>query len=201
MKDERPNIEREVVKPPAPLANQQGAADGLRGVTARVRRPLPILAVLVLIAALIAGILYLRYAMMYESSDDAFVQAHVGVIIPKMASQASRVYIDYNQHVNKGDLLVELDPQDFEVRLAQASANLAAVVAEHRGADINTRVVQTTSEAGVVEAEASLEAAERQVASAQSQEAEAQAKVAVAEAEATRAAADVERYLRLVRSG
>jgi membrane fusion protein, multidrug efflux system len=203
MMDQPPNLEREVVA--ARVANEQGAAAASRRVAARVRQwfrqPLRMAAALVLIAGLVAGLLYVRYNMMYESTDDAFVQAHVVAISPKVASYVSRVYVDDNQHVKKGDLLVELDPEDFEVRLAKARANLAAVMAEHRGADINTRVVQTTSQAGVVQAEASLEAAERQVASAQSKHAEAKAKVSVAEAEATRAAADVERYLRLVRSG
>ena len=79
------------------------------------------------------------------------------------------------QHVSKGDLLVELDPRDFEVRLTQARANLAAAVAQHRGASINSRLVETTSGAGVAQAEASLQAAKRQAASARSQEAAARA--------------------------
>ena len=54
------------------------------------------------------------------------------------------------QHVGKGDLLVELDPRDFEARLAQATANLAAAVAQHRGAALNTRVAEMTSGAGVM---------------------------------------------------
>jgi membrane fusion protein, multidrug efflux system len=166
------------------------------------RRPLPMLAILVLVmAVLTVGIRYLRYAVTHESTDDAFVQAHVVAIGPKVANYVSRVLIDDNEHVSKGDLLVELDPRDFEARLAQARANLAAAVAQHRGAAINTRVVETTSGAGVAQAEASLQAAERQVASARSQEAAARAKVAAAEAEATRAAADVERYQRLARHG
>ena len=113
------------------------------------------------------------------------MQAHVVAISPKVASLVSRVLVDDNQHVNKGDLLVELDPRDFETRLAQAKANLGAVVAQHRGGAINTRVVETTSGAGVAQAEASLQAAEQQAASARSQEAAARAKVA---------AADVQRY-------
>jgi len=150
---------------------------------------------------LIVGVQYFRYAMTHESTDDAFVQAHVVAISPKVPSYVSRVYIDDNQHVSKGDLLVELDRRDFEVRVAQARANLAAVVAQHRGAGINTRVVETTSQAGVAQAEASLQAAERQVASARNQEAGARARIVAAEAEATRAAADAERDRRLVTQG
>jgi len=159
------------------------------------------LGALVLVVVLIVGVHYFRYAMTHESTDDAFVQAHMVAISPKVASYVSRVYVDDNQHVSKGDLLVELDPRDFEVRLTQARANLAAVVAQHRGAGINTRVVETTSQAGVAQAEASLQAAERQVASARNQGAGASARVVAAEAEATRAAADAERDQRLVTQG
>jgi membrane fusion protein, multidrug efflux system len=205
MPEQQPNIEREPVEFPAPPASERGASASSRGIPTRgrqwFRRPLPMLAVAILVAALVLGILYVRSALKYESTDDAFVQAHVVAISPKVASYVSRVYIDDNQHVSKGEPLVELDPQDFEARLAQARANLAAVQAQHRGAAINTQVVKTTSQAGVVEAEASVQAAERQVASARSQEAEARAKVAAAEAEATRAATDVERFQRLVGYG
>lgn len=206
MTDQRPSVEQEIAEPAGPPSNEQGYSANLPEPVAPgrpwFRRPLPMLAMLVVVViVLIVGIRYLRYAMTHESTDDAFVQAHVVAISPKVANYVSRVHIDDNQHVSKGDLLVELDPRDFEARLAQARANLAAAVAQHRGAAINTRVVETTSGAGVVQAEASLQAAERQAASARSQEAAARAKVAAAGAEATRAAADVQRYQRLVRYG
>jgi membrane fusion protein, multidrug efflux system len=90
------------------------------------RRPLALLAGVALIAAIVVGIRYLRYALTHESTDDAFVAAHTVAISAKVANYVSRVLIDDNQHVNKGDLLVALDPRDFEARLAQAKANLAA---------------------------------------------------------------------------
>ena len=81
----------------------------------------------VIAAAVVAGLVglvigadYLRYAMTHESTDDAFIQAHVVTVSPKVASYVSRVHIDDNSHVRKGELLVELDPRDFETRLAQA---------------------------------------------------------------------------------
>ena len=51
-------------------------------------------------------------------------------ISPKVASYVARVHIDDNQRVKAGELLVELDPRDFEAKLAQARANLAAAEAE-----------------------------------------------------------------------
>ena len=205
MTDQDPHTQQDVVEPAGPSPTVQGSSASPREALAPrrpwFRQPLPILAALVLVVVLIVGVQYFRYAMTHESTDDAFVQAHVVAISPKVPSYVSRVYIDDNQHVSKGDLLVELDRRDFEVRPTQARANLAAVVAQHRGAGINTRVVETTSQAGVAQAEASLQAAERQVASARNQEAGARARIVAAEAEATRAAADAERDRRLVTQG
>ena len=83
-----------------------------------------------LVAALIVSVPYVRSAMTHESTDDAFIDGHVVAISPKVASYVAQVPIDDNWHVNRGDLLVELDPRDFEARLAQARGNLAAGEAE-----------------------------------------------------------------------
>jgi len=114
---------------------------------------LPILGEVALAAALVWGIHYLRYALTYESTDDAFVAAHLVAVSAKVANYVSWALVDDNQHVNQEDLLVGLDPQDFEARLAQAKANLAAAVTQHQTAVINTEVVETTSAAGVSLAE------------------------------------------------
>jgi len=89
---------------------------------------------LIIVAAVLAGIVfgvrYYLHALAYESTDDAFIQANVVAVSPKVASHVARVQIDDNQHVERGDLLVELDPRDYQTRLAQAQANLAAGNAE-----------------------------------------------------------------------
>jgi membrane fusion protein (multidrug efflux system) len=139
--------------------------------------------------------------MTHESTDDAFIQAHVVAVAPKVANYVSRVYIDDNSHVKRGDLLVELDPRDFETRVAQARANLAAAVAEHQAATTNVRVVATTSSAGVSQAEAGVQTTQRQADAARSRLEQAHAQAQAAEAEATRAAADVVRYEDLLQSG
>jgi membrane fusion protein (multidrug efflux system) len=154
-----------------------------------------------LVATLIGGVPYVRSAMTHESTDDAFIDGHVVAISPKVASYVAQVRIDDNWHVNAGDLLVELDPRDFEARLAQARANVAAAVAQHQGATINVRVVRTTSGAGVQQAEAGVQTAQRQVDGARSRLEQARAQVAAAEAEAVRARADAQRYERLAQEG
>lgn len=153
---------------------------------------------LAILVVVIVGLRYYFYARAHESTDDAFIAGHTTAISPKVASYVNRVYIDDNQHVKQGDLLVELDARDFEARLAQARANLAAAVARHQSAEINVKVVETTSGAGVEQASAGVEAAQRQVDEAHSRLEQARAQVEAAAAEATRAKADGERYERLL---
>jgi membrane fusion protein (multidrug efflux system) len=109
-----------------------------------------------------------------------------------------QVHVDDNAHVKRGDLLIELDARDFEARLAQARANLAAAVARHRRAEINVKVVDTTSGAGLDQARAGVQSAARLVEAARSRLDEAHAQVAAADAEATRARADAARYEHLL---
>jgi membrane fusion protein (multidrug efflux system) len=166
------------------------------------RRPLRLgLVVALIIGALIVGVNYVHHAFTHESTDDAFIEAHVVAISPKVASLVSRVLVDDNQHVRQGGLLVELDPRDFEARLDQARANLAGAEARHQAAAINVQVVGTTSGAGVDQAKAGVQAAERQVEAARSQLEQAHARVVAAEAEAERAGADVKRYEQLLQYG
>lgn len=134
------------------------------------RRPqwLVLMAIAAVVVIVVGG-RYLLHAWAHESTDDAFVDAHVVAIAPKVASYVGAVQVDDNQHVNKGDLLVELDARDFDARLAQARADLAATFAQHSGASVNVRVVDTTSSASVRQAEAGVQMAQRQVDGARSQ--------------------------------
>ena len=160
-----------------------------------------VLGIVAALGLLTYGIRYVLYARAHESTDDAFIDAHVVAVSPKVPSYVARVFVDDNTHVKAGNLLVELDPRDFRERLEQARANLRAAVQQHRAALMNTRVVERTAGAGVQQAEAAVLTAERQVDAARSRLDQARAQVAAAEAEATRAAADVQRYENLLRYG
>src|SRR6266480_2057121 len=90
------------------------------------RRP----SVIVVAGALaMVGIAYGAFAMFHsfthESTDDAFIDVHFVSVAPKIAGHVAAVHVDDNQLVKKGDVLVEIDPSDFQVALAQARANLA----------------------------------------------------------------------------
>jgi len=160
-----------------------------------------VLGIVAALGLLTYGVRYVLYARAHESTDDAFIDAHVVAVSSKVPTYFARVYVDDNTHVKAGDLLVELDPRDFQERLEQARANLRAAVQQHRAALMNTRVVERTAGAGVQQAEAAVLTSERQVDAARSRLEQARAEVVAAEAEATRAAADVQRYENLLRYG
>src|SRR6516162_7723117 len=64
-----------------------------------------------------------------ESTDDAFVEAHVANVATRISGQVEHVLVTDNQEVNPGDVLVELDDRDAKARLATAEADLAAAEA------------------------------------------------------------------------
>ena len=105
----------------------------------------------------------------YESTDDAFIDGHAIQISPQVSGHALTVFIHDNQFVKKGDALVQVDPRDYDVALAQARANLTA--AQSRLAEARHQVLVSRAKAE-----------------------QDRAAVGVAAAEATRAQDDLARY-------
>ena len=60
----------------------------------------------------------------YESTDDAQVDGHLNGITARIDGEVKAVYVEENQSVQAGQLLVELDPRDYQVALEQAQAQL-----------------------------------------------------------------------------
>src|SRR5258707_13715061 len=59
-----------------------------------------------------------------ESTDDAQIDGRIVAISPRLYGHVSEVMVEDEQFVNKGDLLVKLDPSDYQVAEAKAKANL-----------------------------------------------------------------------------
>lgn len=102
-----------------------------------------------------------------ETTDDAFLEGHVYSVSARVNGPLVKVLVDDNQEVEKGQLLAEIDPEDYRVRLARAKAALQ--VAEERShlAHINVGLVSTTSEAAVELASADVEGSRSSVLRAQ----------------------------------
>jgi membrane fusion protein, multidrug efflux system len=91
-----------------------------------------------------------------EETDDAYVDAHVESIIPKVPAYVQALHVDDNSKVSAGQLLVELDPRDYAVQVDVAKANVAA--AESKLQEANDHV--TLADAGIRQAHAEFQAAQ-----------------------------------------
>lgn len=80
----------------------------------------------IILIGLVIGSLFLMRALHYESTDDASITADVTQVSAKVAGQITRVTVSGNQEVKQGDLLAEIDPRDYEAKLAAAKAAFGA---------------------------------------------------------------------------
>lgn len=73
---------------------------------------------------LILGTIVSINSMFYKSTDDAFVEGHIITVAPRVSGPVVKLLVEDNQEVKKGDLLLEIDPKDYEVKLKQTQAKL-----------------------------------------------------------------------------
>ena len=73
------------------------------------------------------------------TTDDAYVNGHVTYVAPRVAGQVSRVLVDDNERVKKGDLLVQLDKEPYQVQVDIKKAALVAAEAELTSARAQVR--------------------------------------------------------------
>jgi membrane fusion protein (multidrug efflux system) len=159
------------------------------------RKFIIIAVVLVLVVA--AGFFYWR-STFSEDTDDAQVDGNLYQVSSRVAGQVIKVYVDDNQTVQAGQLLVEVDPKDYEVALEQAEANLASAEAQYVQATVNVPITRITTGTTVTNARSDVRGSSASVAQAQKQIEVAQARVDQAKANAEKARLDVERYTPLV---
>jgi membrane fusion protein (multidrug efflux system) len=85
---------------------------------------------LVFACAVIVGLIYMVNSAAYQSTDDAFIDGHIVPVSAQVAGRVQSVYVGDNQRVNKGGLIVELDPRDFDAAAHQKAAALASSEAQ-----------------------------------------------------------------------
>ncbi len=73
---------------------------------------------------------YIYQGLCYVSTDDAFIEGHVVPISAKVSAHVTKVLVADNQEVKAGDLLIQLDPNDYTVKARMAKADLQAAEAE-----------------------------------------------------------------------
>ncbi|WP_051261231.1 HlyD family secretion protein [Desulfovibrio inopinatus] len=153
------------------------------------RRITGIVLVILALAAVGACIPLYLHAISHESTDDAFIEAHVVLMSPRVPGHVFQVFVEDNQAVKQGDELLRIDPRDYQAAL---DASLAA---------------EKAAEADVLEAEAQVATARSSLKQAQADleyQRDAlhleQANLTQAQAAYERDAADLTRYRSLARS-
>ena len=133
--------------------------------TERVRVSPRALAFAAAAAAVVAAVGYWAVALRgIESTDDAFVEGHIVFLSPRVGGQVAEILVDENQRVRAGDVLVRLDPADFDARVARARADLDA--AHNRMAQADSAADAAAAQARA--AEVRLRHAEQEVSRAHS---------------------------------
>src|SRR5580704_18920943 len=169
MAEENPSVAVSPSKDPPPPRDAETVSQTTRGYSRPKsrRNTFIVIAVLVLI---VGGLFLWRYLSSYESTDDAQVDVHLSPVSARISGYVIKVNVGDNQWVKQGDVLVEIDPKDYEVAVDQAQANLASAEATAESLNITVPItsVSTSSQlsfstsdvqnatAGIIAAEAQL---------------------------------------------
>lgn len=95
---------------------------------------------LVIILLVLLGFLYFST---FETTDDAFVEGHIIRVSPKVTGIIEKLYIDDNEHVKKGQLLLTIDDRDYKVKYEQAKAAYEMALYRQKSAVVDKNAAQT----------------------------------------------------------
>ena len=191
MADEHPpgltvDSPRESVTPPPPPHYKRSNA----------RRNIVI--VVIVLVLLVGGVFLWRYLGGYESTDDAQVDAHLYPVSARISGYVVRVNVDDNQYVQKGAVLVEIDPKDYQVAVEQAKASLASAEATAQSMNIDVPITSVNTSSQLKFAASGVEDAGAGITNAEKRLGAAQAQLEAAEANDVKAQDDLRRYKALV---
>ena len=89
-----------------------------------LRRVLLVVVIIAIAAGAIPAFHYYQYIESHVSTDDAYADGTVALVSSRVAGTVTNVYVEDNWTVKEGELLLTLDPRDYEVRIDQAQAQL-----------------------------------------------------------------------------
>jgi membrane fusion protein, multidrug efflux system len=166
-------------------AMTNAAASGLEKPRRKLNLPSrrTVAASVIAISVAIGGAVWIALPPTAETTDDAYVSADATVVAPQVRGIVADVLVKDNQAVKAGDVLVKIDPEEFDARVAVARADLANAqggVAAANGALVSLDAEERLASANVTAAETSIRSAL---------------------AQSDRAGADRQRYASLVTGG
>jgi len=145
---------REASVPASPAPEKQGWAS--RWADPKFRRAL--LGALAVVAILTIALI--RYFHNRVSTDDAQVDGHLVPMAAKIYGNIVEVRVDDNQPVKAGQVLVRIDPRDYQARVDQAKAAVALAESQAQAAQVGVPLTQETTQSYTSSAEAQLANAE-----------------------------------------
>jgi membrane fusion protein (multidrug efflux system) len=157
-----------------------------------------IVIVAIVLVVLVGGLFLWRYLGSYESTDDAQVDAHLYPVSARVSGYVIKVNVEDNQYVQKGAVLVEIDPKDYEVAVESAKANLASAEATAQSMNIDVPIASVNTSSQLKFTASGVENAGAGIANAENRVAAAHAQLEAAEANDVKAQDDLRRYKALV---
>jgi membrane fusion protein (multidrug efflux system) len=141
-------------------ADGDKSKDGDKGKSDKPRSKLPliILAIVVVLAAII-GFIWWFVHRNDMSTDDAYTDGNVVTMVPKVSGYVVELYVDDNSRVRKGDLLLKIDPRDYQTSVEQAVAQLALARAQLKSAQEALTIARVQYPAQLASAQAQQQAA------------------------------------------
>lgn len=107
----------------------------------RIKKRFLVPAIIIVVATFCYGLIL--NAAKYESTEDAYVETHTVQVAPKVAGQVVKMYVTDNQQVKEGDLVAEIDPTDYKVKLAEISARYDSTLLKQKGAKATLEAVNS----------------------------------------------------------
>jgi membrane fusion protein (multidrug efflux system) len=192
--------------PPAPAPDQPARTQPLpssprdfRTTPSRTSSPGFRIAIIIgIVVLLVAAFFIYRYVASYESTDDAEVDGHINSISARISGHVSKLDIVDNQYVQAGQVLVEIDPADYQVAYDRAKADYEDAQAAAAAAGVNVPITDVNTTSQVSASEADVSSARAGIAAAKKSFEAAKAQLAEAEANNVKAQNDLERYKQLV---
>ena len=183
----------ESTRPPEPVFTGTGVGPGGPPVR-RANWGKRILFLAVGIAVIVAGVLLYQHYAAWESTDDAEIDGYIYPVSSRVPGYVTRVSVDDNQYVERGTVLAQLDPKDFEVAVANAKATLANDQASALATLTNVPITSVNTSSQLSSAQADVENTQAGLVAAQHAFDAAQATLREAEANDLKAQDDVNRY-------
>jgi membrane fusion protein (multidrug efflux system) len=179
------------------------------------RRVLTVLAGVAVVAGLVWGVTAWVHAQAHVTTDDAYVESAIAPLAAKVSGHVVELLVDDNRLVKAGDLLLRVDPRDYQAKRDQAAAAVAVAAATFEAVRSEAQLARETTRAQADEARAALEGARVAEQSAEAAVEQTRtvveskraalaaitAEVAGARSAAVQAAREKDRFQRLVRDG